>query len=83
MRLYPDAQVFYSEEQVAEILPLTFDIPAAMLAAAAPDKESGGRSRNPYGQGDYLVTLIDIRRAWQRTDGSVYAIVQFLNRRGM
>lgn len=76
-------QFFYNEEQVEELLPLTFDITAAMLAAAAPDKDSGGRSRNPYGQSDYLVTLIDIRRAWQRTDGSVFAIVQYLNRKAV
>lgn len=63
-----DDEVFYTPAVVAELLPLTLDIEAALLPAAPADSDSGGgRVRNPYGQGDYLASLLDVRRAWVET----------------
>jgi len=61
-----DDECTYSPKVIAELLPMTFAIEAALLPAAASD-DAPGRGGNPHGQGDFVASLLDVRRAWITT----------------
>jgi hypothetical protein len=63
---HPDDESFYSPAVIAELLPMTLDIEAALLPAAASD-DAPGRGSNPHGQGDFVASLLDVRDAWINT----------------
>lgn len=63
---HPDDETYYSPKVVAELLPMVFDIEAALLPAAASD-DAPGRGSNPHGQGDFVASLLDVRNAWITT----------------
>lgn len=63
---HQDDECFYSPKVVAELLPLVFDIEAALLPSA-PTDDAPGRGSNPHGQGDFVTSLLDVREAWTNT----------------
>lgn len=63
----PDDEVFYTPRVVAELLPLTLDIEAALLPAAPPDGDKLGGTGNPHGSSDFVTSLLDVRNAWLTT----------------
>ena len=63
---HPDDESFYSPKVIAELLPLVFDIEAALLPSATTD-DAPGRGGNPHGQGDFVTSLLDVRGAWTST----------------
>ena len=63
---HQDDEAFYTPRIVAELLPLVFDIEAALLPSA-PSDDAPGRGSNPHGQGDFVTSLLDVREAWIST----------------
>lgn len=64
---HPDDECFYVPAVVAELLPLTLDIESALLPSVVSDDDSVSGSGNPHGQGDFVASLLDVRRAWINT----------------
>ena len=61
-----DDEAFYRPAVIAELLPMVFDIEAALLPSA-PTDDAPGRGGNPHGQGDFVTSLLDVREAWTST----------------
>lgn len=61
-----DDECTYTPKVVAELLPLIFDLEAALLPSA-PTDDAPGRGSNPHGQGDFVTSLLDVRQAWTST----------------
>lgn len=63
---HTDDECWYSPKVVAELLPMVFDLEAALLPSA-PTDDAPGRGGNPHGQGDFVTSLLDVREAWTNT----------------
>ena len=61
-----DDEAYYTPRIIAELLPMVFDIEAALLPSA-PTDDAPGRGGNPHGQGDFVTSLLDVREAWTNT----------------
>lgn len=59
-------EAFYQPKVIAELLPMVFDLEAALLPSA-PTDDAPGRGSNPHGQGDFVTSLLDVREAWTST----------------
>jgi hypothetical protein len=61
-----DDEAYYRPAVIAELLPMVFDVEAALLPSA-PTDDAPGRGGNPHGQGDFVTSLLDVREAWTGT----------------
>lgn len=64
---HPDDESFYTPGVIAQLLPMTLDVAGAVLTAAPPDRDEGGRTNNPHKQSDFISMLADVARAWATT----------------
>lgn len=60
-----DDVAFYTPRVIAELLPATMDLEAALAPTAAPtDDVGGGKSGSPHAREEYVASLLDVRNAW-------------------